>query len=78
MEKCSRVLSFRSDKEHIFLYHLTAGKYDTADHNCTGLTYGLKNSTSLTAKQNWEIPYGEAEGNADLPKDDFILLGCIL
>lgn len=41
----SRVLSIRSDNEHILLYHLTAGsyKYDMADHNCTGLTDGQKN-----------------------------------
>lgn len=80
MEKCSRVLSVRSDNEHILLYYLTAGNYEynMADHNYTGLTYGLTNSMLFTAKQNWDIPYGKAEGNTDLPKDEFVLLGCIL
>lgn len=53
MEKCSRVLSVRSDNEHILLYYFTAGNYEynMADHNSTGLTYGLTNSMLFTAKQ---------------------------
>lgn len=80
MEKCSRVLSVKSDNDDTLLCHLTAGnyEYDMADHNYTGPTYRLTNSMLFTAKQNWEICYAKAEGNTDLAKDYFILLGSTL
>lgn len=74
------MLSIRSDDEHILLYHLTAGSYkcDMADHSCTGLTDGQKNSTLFTDEQNWETFYGKTEKTTHLSKDRYILDGYIL